>query len=90
MLVMRHKTGFAVALQHFMDAWTRITLSGYIFKSALPSQALHSLHHPILLLPVMELNGKDVKCRYASGDKVESWLLELLCLDAAKHKPISE
>ena len=26
-------------------------------------------------------------CRYAAGDKVESWLHELLCLDAAEHVP---
>ena len=26
-------------------------------------------------------------CRYAAGDKVESWLLELLCLNAAEHVP---
>ena len=25
--------------------------------------------------------------RYAAGDKVESWLLELLCLNAAEHVP---
>ena len=29
----------------------------------------------------------NVACRYASGDKVESWLLELLCLNAAEHVP---
>lgn len=26
-------------------------------------------------------------CRYAAGDQVESWLLELLCLNAAEHVP---
>lgn len=26
-------------------------------------------------------------CRYAAGDKVEAWLLELLCLNAAEHVP---
>ena len=28
-----------------------------------------------------------MECRYAAGDKVESWLLELLCLNAAEHVP---
>ena len=26
-------------------------------------------------------------CRYGAGDKVEAWLNDLLCLDAAEHIP---
>ena len=33
------------------------------------------------------LTGGAGCCRYAAGDKVEAWLHELLCLDAAEHIP---
>ena len=47
-----------------------------------PSQPLRSLHSPL-----SRSTPTAPSCSYSLGDKVERWLNDLLCLDAAEHTP---